>query len=103
MLKHAEGDCVRHDHGAAAGTFYTPAFAIVYNRGAAAEAETFDPHKTSTVYEADIIRDLFQGLVMHNRRRTSFQAPPKAGPYPMTVPSTRSSCARMASGRMAAR
>ncbi|TIR58986.1 MAG: peptide ABC transporter substrate-binding protein, partial [Mesorhizobium sp.] len=28
--------------------------------------ETVDPHKTSTVYEADIIRDLFQGLVMHD-------------------------------------
>ena len=49
----------------AAGTFYTPAFAeTVYNRGAAAEAETVDPHKTSTVYEADIIRDLFQGLAL---------------------------------------
>ena len=49
----------------AAGTFLTPALAeTVYNRGSAAEAETVDPHKTSTVYEADIIRDLFQGLVI---------------------------------------
>ncbi|MER8430421.1 peptide ABC transporter substrate-binding protein [Mesorhizobium caraganae] len=53
----------------AAGTFLTPALAeTVYNRGSAAEAETVDPHKTSTVYEADIIRDLFQGLVMHDQK-----------------------------------
>ena len=61
----------------AAGAFYTPAFAeIVYNRGSAAEPESVDPHKTSTVYEANVLRDLFQGLVMqdekaepHSRRR----------------------------------
>jgi oligopeptide transport system substrate-binding protein len=37
---------------------------VVYNRGAAADPETLDPHKTSTTYEADIMRDLFEGLVM---------------------------------------
>ncbi len=43
----------------------SPALAeIVYNRGAAADPETLDPHKTSTTYEADIMRDLFEGLVM---------------------------------------
>jgi oligopeptide transport system substrate-binding protein len=49
----------------AAGTFYTPAFAeVVYNRGTAAESESLDPHKTSTIYEANVLRDLFQGLVI---------------------------------------
>ena len=52
----------------AGGTFYTPAFAeIVYNRGSAAEPESLDPHKTSTVYEAHVLRDLFQGLVMQDK------------------------------------
>ena len=48
----------------ATGAFYTPAFAeVVYNRGSAAEPESVDPHKTSTVYEANILRDLFQSFV----------------------------------------
>ncbi|TIQ56907.1 MAG: peptide ABC transporter substrate-binding protein [Mesorhizobium sp.] len=53
----------------AAGTFYTPAFAeVVYNRGSAAESESLDPHKTSTIYEANILRDLFQGLTMQDAK-----------------------------------
>ncbi|WGF87643.1 peptide ABC transporter substrate-binding protein [Marinivivus vitaminiproducens] len=36
---------------------------VVYNRGNSADPETLDPHKTSTVYEAHILRDLFEGLV----------------------------------------
>jgi oligopeptide transport system substrate-binding protein len=53
----------------AAGTFYTPAFAeVVYNRGTAAESESLDPHKTSTIYEANVLRDLFQGLVMQDQK-----------------------------------
>ena len=48
----------------ATGAFYTPAFAeVVYNRGSAAEPESVDPHKTSTVYEANILRDLFRQTV----------------------------------------
>ncbi len=39
---------------------------IVYNRGNSADPESLDPHKTSTVYEAHILRDLFQGLVMQD-------------------------------------
>lgn len=50
-----------------AGAYYTPAFAeVVYNRGTSAEPESLDPHKTSTVYEAEVLRDLFQGLVMQD-------------------------------------
>lgn len=52
----------------ATGAFYTPAFAeVVYNRGNSADPESLDPHKTSTVYEAHILRDLFEGLVMQDK------------------------------------
>lgn len=37
---------------------------MVYNRGNSADPESLDPHKTATVYEAHILRDLFEGLVM---------------------------------------
>ena len=53
----------------AAGAFSAPAFAeVVYNRGSAAEPESVDPHKTSTVYEAHVLRDLFEGLVMQDAK-----------------------------------
>jgi oligopeptide transport system substrate-binding protein len=53
----------------AGGALMTPAFAeVVYNRGAAADPESLDPHKTSTTYEADIIRDLFEGLVAQDAK-----------------------------------
>src|SRR5258707_1055177 len=38
----------------------------VWNRGNSADPESLDPHKTSTVYEANILRDLFEGLVMQD-------------------------------------
>jgi len=40
----------------------------VYNRGNSADPESLDPHKTSTVYEAHILRDLFEGLVMQDQK-----------------------------------
>lgn len=50
-----------------AGAFHASALAeVVYNRGSAAEPESLDPHKTSTIYEANVLRDLFQGLVMQD-------------------------------------
>jgi oligopeptide transport system substrate-binding protein len=50
-----------------AGLFSATALAeTVYNRGNSAEPESLDPHKTSTVYEAHILRDLFEGLVMQD-------------------------------------
>jgi oligopeptide transport system substrate-binding protein len=53
----------------ATGAFHTYAFAdVVYNRGSAAELQSVDPHKTSTVYEANVLRDLFQGLVMQDEK-----------------------------------
>ena len=34
-----------------------------WNRGANGDVQSLDPHKTSTVEEANIIRDMFTGLV----------------------------------------
>ncbi|AMS43647.1 peptide ABC transporter substrate-binding protein [Aminobacter sp. NyZ550] len=51
-----------------AGALSVPAFAeVVFNRGNSADPESLDPHKTSTVYEAHILRDLFEGLVMQDQ------------------------------------
>ncbi len=41
---------------------------VVYNRGNSADPESLDPHKTSTTYEANILRDLFMGLVMQDTK-----------------------------------
>ncbi|HRD78342.1 MAG TPA: peptide ABC transporter substrate-binding protein [Hyphomicrobiaceae bacterium] len=38
----------------------------VYHRGNDGDPETLDPHKTSTVSEAHLLRDLFEGLVIHD-------------------------------------
>lgn len=47
----------------------TGAFAeVVFNRGNSADPESLDPHKTSTVYEAHILRDLFMGLTTENAK-----------------------------------
>ena len=52
----------------AGGAFVAPALVgDVYNRGNSADPESLDPHKTSTVYEAHILRDLFEGLVMQDQ------------------------------------
>ncbi len=40
----------------------------IYHRGNSADPETLDVHKTSTVYEAHVLRDLFEGLVIHNSK-----------------------------------
>lgn len=39
---------------------------MVYDRGNSADPESLDPHKTSTIYEAHLLRDLFEGLVMQD-------------------------------------
>jgi oligopeptide transport system substrate-binding protein len=54
---------------AALATMATAASAeVVYHRGNTAEPETLDQHLTSTVYEAHILRDLYQGLAAHNAK-----------------------------------
>lgn len=40
----------------------------VWNRGNTCEPESLDPHKTSAVCEANILHDLFEGLVMTDNR-----------------------------------
>ena len=48
-----------------AGTLASLASAeMIYHRGNTAEPDTLDPSKASTTYEANILRDLFEGLVM---------------------------------------
>jgi oligopeptide transport system substrate-binding protein len=47
----------------------TGAFAeVVFNRGNSADPESLDPHKTSTVFEAHILRDLFLGLTTEDAK-----------------------------------
>jgi len=41
---------------------------VVFHRGNDGDPETLDPHKTSTVAEAHILRDLYEGLVIHNMK-----------------------------------
>jgi oligopeptide transport system substrate-binding protein len=43
---------------------------VVYNRANAGEPETLDVHKTSTVQEAHILRDMFEGLVSYSATAT---------------------------------
>ena len=49
----------------------TGAFAeTVLNRGNSLDPESLDPHKTSTVNEAHVLRDLFSGLAMQDAKAT---------------------------------
>jgi oligopeptide transport system substrate-binding protein len=41
---------------------------VVYNRGNAGDPSSLDPHKTSTVVEANILRDMFEGLTAQNAK-----------------------------------
>jgi oligopeptide transport system substrate-binding protein len=41
---------------------------VIYNRGNSAEPQTLDPHKISTVQEANIAQDLFEGLLAYNAK-----------------------------------
>ena len=40
----------------------------VYVRGNTADPETLDQHKTSTTYEANVLRDLYEGLVIYDAK-----------------------------------
>lgn len=51
----------------AASTFGAAA-EVVYNRGNDTDPETLDQHKTSTVAEAHILRDLYEGLVIYDAK-----------------------------------
>jgi oligopeptide transport system substrate-binding protein len=55
--------------GALTTVSYAAAFAeVTYNRGNSADPESLDPHKTSTVYEANVLRDLFTGLTAQDAK-----------------------------------
>jgi oligopeptide transport system substrate-binding protein len=41
---------------------------VVFHRGNDGDPETLDPHKTSTVSEAHLLRDLCEGLVIHSMK-----------------------------------
>ncbi|MEM7173044.1 MAG: peptide ABC transporter substrate-binding protein [Pseudomonadota bacterium] len=41
---------------------------VVYHRGNTADPETLDQHKTSTVYEGHVLRDLYEGLVIYDAK-----------------------------------
>ena len=56
---------------------------VVFNRGNSADPESLDPHKTATVYEANILRDLFMGLMIHNAKAEL--APGAAESYTMSA------------------
>ena len=43
-----------------------PSEGSVYVRGNTADPETLDQHKTSTTYEANVLRDLYEGLVIYD-------------------------------------
>ncbi|MEO0980680.1 MAG: peptide ABC transporter substrate-binding protein, partial [Pseudomonadota bacterium] len=49
-----------------AATSLTAFAEVVYHRGNTADPETLDQHKTSTTYEAHILRDLYEGLVAYD-------------------------------------
>ncbi|MEP2707713.1 MAG: peptide ABC transporter substrate-binding protein [Roseibium sp.] len=49
-----------------AATSLTAMAEVVYHRGNVADPETLDQHKTSTVYEARILRDMYEGLVSYD-------------------------------------
>ena len=62
---------------------------VVYNRGNSADPESLDPHKTSTVYEANILRDLFMGLMVQDAKALRDEA--RGGSLTGVVMLTRSS------------
>ncbi len=49
-----------------AATSFSAMAEMVYHRGNSADPETLDQHKTSTVYEGNIMRDLYEGLVAYS-------------------------------------
>lgn len=54
--------------GTLLGMAATSAAATTYVRGNDGDPETLDQHKTSTVAEANVLRDLYEGLVIYNTR-----------------------------------
>jgi ABC-type oligopeptide transport system substrate-binding subunit len=76
----------------------SPALAeVVLNRGNAGEPQTLDQAHTSINIEEFILKDLYEGLTIYDAKG-SYRVLPRAGRFPRTAPSTRSSCAITRSG-----
>lgn len=56
----------------------------VYRRGNGADPETLDPHKTSTLAEATILLDLFEGLTCYDAAAIWWRERRNAGPLRLT-------------------
>ncbi len=54
--------------GAITAALAVPAAAQTYFRGSDGDPETLDQHKTSTVVEANLLRDLYEGLVVYDSK-----------------------------------
>ncbi|MSU88421.1 peptide ABC transporter substrate-binding protein [Rhodobacteraceae bacterium 2CG4] len=54
--------------GAITAALAGPAMAQTYIRGTDGDPETLDQHKTSTVTEANLLRDLYEGLVVYDEK-----------------------------------
>ena len=51
------------------GADLSPSFAqVIYNRGNDTDPTTLDHHKTSTVSEANLMRELYEGLVVYDAK-----------------------------------
>lgn len=59
---------LKHFAGLALATLMTSAALaeVVYTRGNDSDPETLDQHKTSTVSEANVLRDMYEGLVVYD-------------------------------------
>jgi len=51
-----------------AGTTFGAMAQVTLNRGLDGDPTTLDPHKTSTVTDAHVLRDLYEGLLIHDNR-----------------------------------
>ena len=88
---------------AAAALTGAAAAQVTYNRGNSADPETLDPHKTSTVYEAHILRDLSKVSSSTTPTARSCPARPRSRRYPTTADATASRSATASNGRTATR
>jgi oligopeptide transport system substrate-binding protein len=66
---------------------------VTFVRGNDGDPETLDQHKTSTVAEANLLRDLYEGLVIEAANGDTVPASPPTGRFRTTGSPTHSTCA----------
>ena len=76
---------------------------VVYNRANSGEPETLDTHKTSTVQEAHILRDMLEGLVTYNAKGEAVPGQAEKWEIGDDGKTYRFTCAMASSGRTAIR